>query len=451
MVVPLNATTSVLYFDRGLMDFSLSFHIVLASLAMALPLIMVAAEYLYLRKKDNDYYVLARRMSKVFLLFFAIGTASGILVSINILVLWPKFMSLVSQVAILPFSLETDAFFAESLFVAVYFFSWKKLKDRYLHVVLGIPIVIGGALSAVFITLANAFMNTPNGFDIPQYLATGAITDVHPWAVFFSSSAATEVSHVLASTYFMGVFIAIAYFAIMLLFKRTDQEKRYYRKALWLLIVLAVVFTLWSLASGSVSASNLVVNQPEKFAAIEGTFKPIAYAPEKVGGIPGPNYTLIDYVEIPDLQSILATGSPSGMVPGLDSYPQSTWPPLFVHILFDIMVIGGTSVAFVLAIIVLTKLLKRDPISNKIILVLLAICGAFSIVLVEVGWAMAESARQPWIIYNVMTVAQAANYSPSVMGVGTAIFAFYIAVIPVSILILRIMFKKHPLSGEITK
>jgi len=447
----------ILGFDRGLMGLSLAVHIILASLAMSLPLIMVLAEYLSIKKKDKDYEVLARRVSKIFLLFLGLGTASGILISIIMLVLWPNFMTLVSKVAILPFNFETISFFMESLFVGVYFLTWGKLKGKYSHLVIGLPIVIGGLFSAVFITVANAWMNNPVGFNIATYLTNGTITSINPLALFSSPAAATEVSHVVSTTYFMGVFIMLSYFAVMLFRKEKPTEKKYYKKGIWMLIILAAIFLTWTLLSGHESGSQLLVQQPEKYAAIEANLNQTAYAPEMIGGIPVDNGTKFkDYINIPNLQSILATGKASGTVPGLNEFNASTRPPLYVHIEFDIMVIGGFAIALVLLLVGILKIAKKDPVSNKtligkIMLLLLAVCGPLAVLLVEAGWDMAETARQPWIVYNVMTVAQGANYSPSVLPAAIAITAFYIIVIPLSIVILRLMFRKNPLSKELEK
>lgn len=442
---------AILGFDRGLMGLSLAVHIVLASLAMAMPLIMVLAEFISIKKKDKDFEVLSKRVSKIFLLFLGIGTASGILISINMLVLWPKFMSLVSQVAILPFSFETIAFFTESLFVAAYFISWGKLKGKYTHVILGIPIVVGGALSAVFITVANAFMNTPVGFNTSKYLSSKIITDVNPLAVFTSPSAATEVSHVVSTTYFMGIFILLGFFAFMLLKKKSEKIKRYYKKAIWLLLILVTIFTVWSILSGMTSASHLVKQQPEKYSAIELNLHNTSYAPEVIGGFLTPGNHLKFALKIPDLQSILATGKPYGVVPGLNQFNKSTEPPLFVHLLFDLMVFGGIAIGVLLAIVIFLRLIRKRPLSKKWILSLLGLSGIFSIVLVEAGWVMAEMARQPWIIYNVMLVKDAASYSSSVIPIGIIIALFYILIIPFSIWVLWLIFKNHPLSSEVER
>lgn len=119
--------------------------------------------------------------------------------------------------------------------------------------------------------------------------------------------------------------------------------------------------------------------------------------------------------------------------------------------MFDFMVIIGTGIAFILLFIIFLKIIKKNPLSKKITSLALIVSGIFSILLVENGWVMAESGRQPWIIYNIMRVSQAANPSPSVIPVAIAIAAFYIFIIPLSIFILKIIFKNKPLNRDLKK
>ena len=121
----------IVFFDRFLMGFSLFIHIILASLGIALPVIILSAEYIGLRNKSVFYRTLAKRLAIAFVVLFAIGTASGMLVAVEMLVLWPNFMQLVSQVAILPFYIEVFAFFVETIFIGIYFYSWDRFKNRY--------------------------------------------------------------------------------------------------------------------------------------------------------------------------------------------------------------------------------------------------------------------------------------------------------------------------------
>lgn len=438
----------VTVFDRALTGYSLSVHIILASIGVALPVIMLLAEYLSIRFKDRDFEVLSKRLSVAFVILFALGTASGTLVALELLLVWPKFMALVSQVAILPFYIEVFAFFMESIFIGIYIYSWGKFKNRMLHLLSGIPIAIGAALSAVLITMINAFMNTPNGFDIAVYLKNGTITNVMPFAVFSTPSTGLEVSHVLATTYLAGIFIFIAYMAFMLKRSNAENSRRYYKKAIRLGVIIGIIALAVTLATGIMSVSALIHLQPEKYAAIEGNINPQAYAPERLGGIPV-NGTLKYYIALPNVQSMLATGSPSGSVPGLSSYPKSTWPPLIIHFMFDLLFGAGILLGLIYAYLILMYVVKRRVLDSRFCLYLLMFGGLLAVFALEDGWIMEELGRQPWIIYNVMLVTQAANQAQGISPVAIFIFAFYVVVLPITVFAILRIFRRRPLENEL--
>ncbi len=138
----------VIDFDRFLMAFSLGVHIILASVGIALPAIIVIAEIIGIRNGDRYYSVIARRLSIVLVVLFAIGTASGTLVALELFLLWPGFMVLVGQVAILPLYIEVFAFFLEAIFLAIYIYGWDKFSNRYAHALVGVIVGIGATAHA---------------------------------------------------------------------------------------------------------------------------------------------------------------------------------------------------------------------------------------------------------------------------------------------------------------
>ncbi|MEM3841206.1 MAG: cytochrome ubiquinol oxidase subunit I [Candidatus Micrarchaeaceae archaeon] len=441
---------SPVIFDRFDMGFSLAVHILLVLIGMTLPIMILLAEVIGTKFKDRYYLTLARRLTLAFVVFFGIGTASGTLVAANLLFLWPKFMALVGQVAILPVYAEVFAFFIEAIFVGIYFYSGNKLKGKYSHAALMVFISIGAALSAVFITMLNAFMNTPVGFNIKAYLANGVITGVQPLSVFNTPSTWVEVFHVLATSYFGGIFILVAYFAYRLINAdaRNEEVRIYYRKALSLSLVVALLATLAAIGTGLVSISSLYYVQPEKYAAIELDLTPMSHAPELIGGIYS-NGRVIDSISIPNLQSILATGSANGSVPGLSEFPRDTWPPLFVHIMFDAMVFLGFAMGGFFVLLLLLKLLGVDLLRSKKVMYLYILAAVVAVALVENGWVMSEIGRQPWIIYGVMTVSQAANYSQATIPIAIAVVLFYIFIFPATVEILKIIFSKRQLEDDL--
>ncbi len=437
----------VIDFDRFLMGFSLGVHIILAVIGIVLPVIIVAAEVVGIKRKDPYYTRIAKRLTTMLIIFFAVGTASGTLVALELLFLWPKFMVLVGHVAILSLYVEVFAFFLEAIFLGVYVYSWDKFKNRYAHAFTGVLVALGAVLSAVFITMLNAFMNTPVGFNIPEYLKTGIIADVNPLAVFLTPSTLIEVAHVVSTSYFAGGFIFILYFAYRML-KSTGDERLHYRKGLNIAFSITLIATFFAVITGILSISGLYSFQPEKYAAMELDLVPQTHAPELLGGFYS-NGTIKGVIaKIPNLQSILATGTANGSVPGLSSYPVSTWPPLIVHFMFDTMVGLGFGFGLLMLLIFIALILKMHPFDRKWLLYILILAGIVAVFLLELGWATAEIGRQPWIVYNVMLVSQAANTSPGIIPIAMFFVAFYIVVIPFSVLIIKRLLRDRPITQE---
>ncbi len=437
-----------IFFDRFAMAFSLAIHIILAVIGVVLPVLILCADYLGAKYEDKAYAVMARRLSTALLVFFAVGTASGFLVAANLFFLWPTFMTLVGKVAILPVYVEVFAFFMESIFLAIYFYSHSVFEHKYVPVLVMGVVALGAAASAALITVLNAFMNTPAGFNISAYLANGTVTGVNPLAVFFSPSAGIEVMHVVSTSYFAGAALFLAYFAYRFLNAGTDDEREYYRKALRLTFYIALIATVFAIMTGIWSIEGLYSFQPEKYAAIELDLNAMSHAPEIIGGI-YVNGTVQYGLAIPDLQSILATGSANGTVPGLNQYPQSTWPPLIVHDMFDLMFFLGIGIGGFLFIIFVLDLLKKKVFTNGLVLKLFILLGAAGLVLLENGWMVDEFGRQPWIIYNVMTVQQAANMSPSIIPIAILIVVIYIIILPLTFIVLKRVLSRKLLRNEL--
>ncbi len=436
------------FFDRFTMAFSLAVHIVLAVIGMTIPLLIIISEYLGIKRKDKYYLALSSRLTTAFVILFAVGTASGMLVAANLLFLWPYFMVLVGQVAILPVFLEVFAFFMESIFIAIYIFSFKVYGHSYKRVIMMCVVAVGAALSAVFITMLNSFMNTPVGFNISEYISSGIVSVTNPLAVFTAPSVFIEVPHVLATAYFAGSALFLAYFAYRYLRSKNDYEKLYHKKAMMITFAILLVGTVAALVTGVLSIQTLYYIQPEKYAAIELNLVSQSYAPETLFGIYA-NGTVLYGLQIPNLQSILATGNASGSVPGLNQYPQWTWPPLIIHDMFDLMVLLGVLIGLVLFVIMVNYLRKKDVFGSRNVAKLFILCGAGALILLENGWMVEEFGRQPWIIYNVMTVAQAANQSTTIIPLAIAIVALYIIIIPVTFYVIKRIFAKRPLKDEL--
>src|SRR4051812_23249925 len=142
---------------RAQMEVSLGFHMVFAALGIGMPLLMVIAEGMWLRTKQDHYRALARKWGKVTALLFAIGAVSGTALSFELGLLWPRFMELAGGIIGPAFVLEGYAFFLEAIFVGLYLYGWEKLSPKA-HFLTGIPVAVSGLLSGILVVAANAWM-----------------------------------------------------------------------------------------------------------------------------------------------------------------------------------------------------------------------------------------------------------------------------------------------------
>src|SRR3954451_15475571 len=154
---------SDLHAARLQMAMSLAFHIIFAVVGIALPLLMVIAEALWLRTGAPVYRVLARRWAKGSAILFAVGAVSGTVLSFELGLLWPRFMEFSGPIAGLGFALEGFAFFTEAIFLGVYIYGWDRVPPP-VHWIAGAIIAASGAASAALVVAVNAWMNTPAGF-----------------------------------------------------------------------------------------------------------------------------------------------------------------------------------------------------------------------------------------------------------------------------------------------
>lgn len=423
-------------FVRFLFAFTIGSHILLVSTSISLSILISAAEFISIRRGDRVYEALARKLTKVFVVSFGVGTASGIVMAVELVILFPTFMTLVSQTGvILLLYFEMFAFFLEILALVLYVYYWDSFRNRYVHWAASLFVITGTLLSAVLITMVNAWMNTPNGFNIAAFTSKGLVSGVQPWAVLQTPSTVTEVFHVLPTTVLAGSTIIGSFFAYWCIRSRDAGEKEMFGKALRILGVIGILTILLSVITGAGEISTLLTAQPLKFAALEANPIPGTNLPEKLFGgvVNGTPPTFAGGIIIPGAQSFLAkleTGIAT--LPGLSSYSASVWPPLLVHATFDTMVVGGMALGAFFLLYLVALLLKRRPYESKFFLYLQIPAAVLAVLVYLLGWATDEIGRQPWIVYNVMKVEAAANTSTSMFVPGILIMLFYVLILPAS-------------------
>jgi len=392
-----------LFYLREQMAISLGFHIVFSCLGIGLPILLLIAEWRFIRTGDQVYSVLARRWAKAVGVLFAVGAVSGTILSFEFGILWPQWMSSWGEVFGVAFALEGIGFFTEAVFIAIYLFSFDRFPPRT-HILLGIPIAISGVIAALFVMSVNSWMNDPTGFTLD---ASGNPTDINPWkAIFGNGTTLLEFQHMLWAAFIVTGFLVAMIYGVKLL--RGDR-RRYYRIAFTISFAFGSVFVPIQLVSGDAMATHIAERQPTKLAAAEGLNQTEANAPESIGGIYYDGQ-LHGAIQIPNLLSFLVGRSSSTVVQGLDAVPPEDRPPVnVVHLAFDAMVGLGTAL-FVLALWFAVVWVRRRRLPRSRWFYRFAVsAGPAAVAALWAGWVVTEVGRQPWIVYEVMRVEDAAS------------------------------------------
>ncbi|MFQ3545006.1 cytochrome ubiquinol oxidase subunit I [Halobacillus rhizosphaerae] len=432
---------------RSLFGTSLGFHIIYATIGVGVPVMIIIAEALHWITKDKDYALLATRWTKGFAVLLAVAIASGTIVGVLIALLFPSFMEIVGQVISLPFQMEIFAFLIEAVFMSIYLYAADRLPPA-LRILSIFFVAIGATTSAIMITDVHAWMNTPAGFDITP---GGEVTNIDPWAAFFNPSFGITALHVTLSAY-MTVAFLIGSIAALRLLKRnlSTRERSYHRKALMISLYFGAAMSLTTALNGHETAQMLHEYLPRKLAAAEGLFETTRYAPLSIGGYTSLEDKEVKYaVEIPYALSFLAGNRFDTEVKGLNEYPEELWPPLYIHILFNIMVgVGSLLIVLSLFAIGWKHLLKKE--FPGWLLALLVVGGPLAIIAIETGWCFSCIGRQPWTINDVLRTDAAATKSASVGTLFILFLSLYLTLLFVTAFVLRFYFKRHPVENELT-
>jgi cytochrome bd ubiquinol oxidase subunit I len=392
------------------MAISLGFHILFAVAGMAMPLLMVLAEWRHLRTGERVYRELAERWSKGTAILFAVGAVSGTVLSFELELLWPRFMAYAGPLIGMPFSLEGFAFFLEAIALGIYLYGWERVSPA-VHLASGIVVALSGLMSGVFVVAVNAWMNTPRGFRLDP---AGLPVDVDLVSAFFTPAFPSQATHMAVAAYTSVAFAVLGIHAFRLL---RDPGNAFHRAAVRVVLPLAIVCAPLQALTGDSAAKQLHEHQPLKLAAAEALFHTQAGAPFLIGGWPDVEAAEVHAgVHVPKLLSVLATGDPAGVVRGLTDFPRHDWPPVpIVHVSFQVMIGCGTLLILVALWGGYLVVRRRMPAESPRFLRALVLAGPLGLIALEAGWMVTEVGRQPFIIHGVMRVKDAVTPVPGLV------------------------------------
>jgi cytochrome d ubiquinol oxidase subunit I len=420
---------------RAQMATTLGFHIILACLGIALPSIVLLAEFIGLRRQDATAIRLARRWSQAMGVLIAVGAVTGTVLSFEMGLLWPGLMRQYGAVLGFPFAIEGLFFFLEAIFAGIYLWGWRRLPG-WAHWWSGVPIAVSGILGAMSVIAVNSWMNQPGGFTEQG----GRITSVNPWQVFFNHAAIYEMPHMILAAYMVAGFLVAGVYAAGIWRGRRD---RYHYTGFAIGFVPAAALTPFQIFVGDTAARSIAHDQPVKFASMEYVARTSRQVPEWLGGA-YVNGHVYGGVKIPYLDSLLAGFGPGTQVTGWESVPPADRPPVvwLLHLCFDVMV----GLGFLLLLAGLWAAYewwrrRRLP-PQRLFWAAGAVSGLAAIVAMECGWVVTEVGRQPWVVYRLLRTAQAATTNGGVLTSLSLIIVVYAVLGAATIAILRLLSRR---------
>lgn len=399
---------------RSQMALSLGFHIIYSCIGMVMPVFMAISHYRYIKTGNVVYKNITQAWSKGVAIFFATGAVSGTMLSFELGLLWPKFMLHAGPIFGMPFSLEGVAFFIEAIALGFFLYGWKKF-NKWFHWFTGVLVGVSGILSGILVVSANAWMNSPSGFDY----VNGKYTNIDPIKAMFNGAWFSEALHMTIAAFAATGFAVAGIHALMIYRK---QNISFHTRAFKIAIVFGAAAAILQPISGDISAKHAAKTQPAKLAAMEAYFKTQEYAPLVIGGIPDTAAKKVNYgIEIPGLLSFLVHDDFKTPVKGLNQIPADEQPPVAVtHYAFQIMV-GLGMIMLAIGILYLICIWKKNNwLFKPWFLKLFIFATPLGFIALEAGWTVTEVGRQPWIIQDIMRTSEAVTPMPGIQ------YSFYL-------------------------
>lgn len=425
---------------RSQMAMSLGFHIVFACIGMVMPFFMAISHFIYLRTGNAVYKGLTKAWSKGVAILFATGAVSGTMLSFELGLLWPTFMEHAGPIFGMPFSLEGTAFFIEAIALGFFLYGWDRLKPWF-HWITGVIVGLSGLASGILVVAANAWMNSPAGFDFID----GQYLNIDPFRAMFNDAWFSQALHMTLAAFVATGFAVSGIHALMIL-KRKNVV--FHMAAFRISALSACLAAVMQPISGDISAKDIASRQPAKLAAMEAHFETQANAPLLIGGVPDETTETVNYaVKLPGMLSFLAHGDVSEPVVGLKDIPKENWPPVAItHYAFQVMVLIGMSLVLlaVLYFIALTR--RKSWLESNWLLRAFVFASPLGYIAVEAGWIVTEVGRQPWIIHGVMRTADAVTPMP---GIVYSFYLFTAVFVSLSAIVVFLLYRQIKMVGKL--
>ncbi|WP_132059045.1 cytochrome ubiquinol oxidase subunit I [Halorussus amylolyticus] len=407
-------------------------HIIFPVMSMGLAPFLVYFTWKEVRTGEALYVRLRRFWTKIFAISFAVGTVTGLVLEFEFGTNFAAFSETVGALMGGPLAVEgMMAFMLEATFLGVFVFGRERVSDRF-YFVSSVFVGLGTWLSAVWILIANSWMQTPRGFEMVTENGHPVVALTDPIAAYANPRFPWMFVH-MQNAAVLSVALFMAGVAAYHIYRRRhlgvvdsgNYDAEFWRATLKVALVVLIVTAPFQVIHGDAYGRHVAETQPQKFAAMEAVWETDSYVPEYLIAFPTSVEDLTDPrakelfgIGIPGGASWLASGGDaSAEITGLNEFEESP-PVAVVFWSFRAMVALGfwfVVLAFWSAYRWYSGELYDDRLLHKALMVS-ALAGVFT---VELGWIVTEVGRQPWVIQGVMKTT--AGVSPGLTGTDAAL------------------------------
>jgi cytochrome d ubiquinol oxidase subunit I len=392
------------------------FHFIFVPLTLGLSILIAIMETVYVRTGDEDYRRMARFWGRLFIINFAIGVVTGLTLEFQFGTNWSRYSRYVGDIFGSLLAIEaTLAFFLESTFLAVWIFGWNRLSPR-LHNLSIWLVALASNLSALWILIANSWMQHPVGYTI-----RGGRAELSDFlAIVTQPFAIQQFFHTVSGAYILAGFFVMGISAYHLLRR---QHIAFFTKSFRMALTFALIFSLAEIVQGHIHGSEVAKIQPTKLAAMESLWESQTGAPMWLFLIPDEKNerNLVELGRIPGALSMLAYHSSQAPVKGLKDFPKDERPPVaLTFVAFRTMV----GLGFLFALLTVVGWFKRHKlVESPGFLKVMLYAIPLPYIALQAGWIVTEVGRQPWIVYGLMKTTDAVSpIAASQVGVSLGAF-----------------------------
>lgn len=389
------------------------YHFFFVPLTLGLSILVAIMETLYVRSGNEVYKRMTRFWGRLFLINFAMGVVTGIVQEFQFGMNWSEYARYVGDIFGVPLAIEALlAFFLESTFLGVWIFGWDKLS-RKLHAATIWLVAIGSNLSALWILIANSFMQSPQGFAVEGGRAVmkdfGALVgNPYVWHQF---------PHVLFSGLTTAAFFVLGISAYHLL--RNQKENDFFQRSFRIGGITAVIASLAVILVGHSQAQYMVRTQPMKMAAAEALWESESPASFSVLSIVDQqNKRDLVSLRIPGVLSFIAFNKFEGEILGMNDlqamyekqYGAGNYiPSIMVNYWAFRVMVGVGFLMLAIAAYVLIQVIRKKTLAHRRLIGLLPLAIALPYLANTTGWILTEMGRQPWVVFGLLKTEDAVS------------------------------------------